>query len=253
MAAGEDWEDVAEERLFRPLGMASTSSRHADFLTRTNRAALHIKPDGAAGRRRSRATRTPRRRPAASARGAGPRRVDAARARRRQVRRRAVDRRAAIEATHVPLIARGPEPVTGGTPASTAWAGTSEFGRHGLSWGHAGAFSVGRAHGRHALTRTPTSAIVVLSNAFPTGAPEGIADSFFDLVFDGTVSQDWVAAWDAALRRPLRAGDRGRPGRLRHPARPRRRRPCRTAAYLGTYANAYAGEAVVAAEAAGWC
>jgi CubicO group peptidase (beta-lactamase class C family) len=44
---GKDWETIAEERLYRPLGMTSTSSRYADFLARANRAALHIKVDGA--------------------------------------------------------------------------------------------------------------------------------------------------------------------------------------------------------------
>jgi CubicO group peptidase (beta-lactamase class C family) len=44
---GESWEQVAEERLYRPLGMASTSSRHADFLIRKNRAALHVQAGGA--------------------------------------------------------------------------------------------------------------------------------------------------------------------------------------------------------------
>ena len=37
---------VAEEKLYRPLGMASTSSRYVDFLARTNRAALHVKAAG---------------------------------------------------------------------------------------------------------------------------------------------------------------------------------------------------------------
>ncbi len=47
MATGKDWETVADELLFRPLGMASTSYRHSDFLARTDRAELHVKPDGA--------------------------------------------------------------------------------------------------------------------------------------------------------------------------------------------------------------
>ena len=47
VAAGGNWETVADERLFRPLDMASTSYRHSDFLKRTNRAALHVRPGGA--------------------------------------------------------------------------------------------------------------------------------------------------------------------------------------------------------------
>jgi hypothetical protein len=39
---------------------------------------------------------------------------------------------------------------------------------------------------------------VVLSNAFPTGVPEGVSDSFADMVFDGEVRTDWVTAWNKA-------------------------------------------------------
>ena len=46
-AAGLSWEDAAEARLYKRLGMASTSSRHSDFLARTNRASLHVRFNGA--------------------------------------------------------------------------------------------------------------------------------------------------------------------------------------------------------------
>jgi CubicO group peptidase (beta-lactamase class C family) len=42
-AAGESWEDLAEERLFAPLGMTSTSYRFEDFGRRENRAAPHYR------------------------------------------------------------------------------------------------------------------------------------------------------------------------------------------------------------------
>jgi CubicO group peptidase (beta-lactamase class C family) len=42
-AAGESWEDLAEMRLFAPLGMTSTSYRFADFERRENRAAPHYR------------------------------------------------------------------------------------------------------------------------------------------------------------------------------------------------------------------
>ncbi|HEY2611751.1 MAG TPA: serine hydrolase domain-containing protein [Reyranella sp.] len=35
------WEEAAEEKLYKPLGMNSTSSRYRDFINRPNRAALH--------------------------------------------------------------------------------------------------------------------------------------------------------------------------------------------------------------------
>jgi hypothetical protein len=100
----------------------------------------------------------------------------------------------ALRQTHVPLTARGSNPVTGGESFyGLGW--NVEFGRHGLVWGHAGAFSVGA---RTLVTIFPRErlGIVIVANAFPTGVPEGLSDSFADLVFDGTVEKDWVSAWD---------------------------------------------------------
>ncbi|HZD52684.1 MAG TPA: serine hydrolase domain-containing protein, partial [Woeseiaceae bacterium] len=43
---GKAWEDIAEELVYAPLGMTSTSSRYADFLKHDNRAALHVRYHG---------------------------------------------------------------------------------------------------------------------------------------------------------------------------------------------------------------
>src|SRR5438445_2578561 len=45
-AYGLEWEQAAEEKLFKPLGMSSTSSRYANFVTRTNKALGHVLVDG---------------------------------------------------------------------------------------------------------------------------------------------------------------------------------------------------------------
>ncbi|MBV8093767.1 MAG: serine hydrolase, partial [Acetobacteraceae bacterium] len=45
-AAGLSWEDAADIKLFKPLGMVSTSARYADFIRQNDRAALHIRRDG---------------------------------------------------------------------------------------------------------------------------------------------------------------------------------------------------------------
>src|SRR5690242_16022214 len=47
--SGQGWEEAAEDRLYKPLGMASTSSRYRDFLNRPNRANLHVPVDGIVG------------------------------------------------------------------------------------------------------------------------------------------------------------------------------------------------------------
>jgi CubicO group peptidase (beta-lactamase class C family) len=248
MAAGQDWETVAEERLFRPLGMVSTSYRHDDFLARENRAELHVRPSGAW---EALVKRDPDEQ--APAGGVSSTVRDLAEWMRLELGRGSYAGEAfidadAIAATHAPVISRGPNPISGG--ASFYGLGWNlEFGRHGLSWGHAGAFSTGARSG---VTLYPDAGlgIVVLCNAFPTGVPEGIADSFFDLVFDGSVSRDWVSAWDAAfasLFGPAMAAARATWAAPPEPATP----ALPDAAYLGTYANAYAGEAVVAAEAGG--
>jgi hypothetical protein len=116
----------------------------------------------------------------------------------------------------------------------------------GLSWGHAGAFSVGA---RTLITIYPKSnlGIIVLSNAFPTGVPEGLADSFADLVFDGKVGKDWVKGWDEmynGLFGPAVAAAKATYGTPPASATP----ALALASYAGRYANAYVGEAVVANE-----
>ena len=45
-AVAKEWEDVSEEKLYKPLGMTSTSSRHQDFVERKNRALGHVKING---------------------------------------------------------------------------------------------------------------------------------------------------------------------------------------------------------------
>ena len=47
--SGRSWEEAAEEKLYKPLGMNSTSSRYRDFMNQANRAALHVPVDGELG------------------------------------------------------------------------------------------------------------------------------------------------------------------------------------------------------------
>jgi CubicO group peptidase (beta-lactamase class C family) len=45
-AYGLEWEEAARQKLYLPLGMNSTSSRYADFLTRPNKALGHVLING---------------------------------------------------------------------------------------------------------------------------------------------------------------------------------------------------------------
>lgn len=239
---GKSWEEVAEEKLYHPLGMASTSSRHADFVKHANRAALHIKVDGAWAAKIERD-------PDAQAPAGGVSSTagdlsqwvrlvlgDGVYAGKPLI---AAD---ALAQTHVPLMTRGKNPVSGGESFyGLGW--NVEFGRHGLSWGHAGAFSVGA---RTLVTIFPKEklGIVILANAFPTGVPEGLSDSFADLVFDGKVEKDWIEAWNgiyAGLFGPAVEAAKARFAAPPSPTRP----AASTSAYAGRYANDFIGDAVV--------
>ena len=43
---GKPWEEIADEQLYKPLGMTETSSRFSDYENNPNKAALHIFIDG---------------------------------------------------------------------------------------------------------------------------------------------------------------------------------------------------------------
>src|SRR5205814_6536936 len=45
-AYGLEWEDASEQKLYKPVGMNSTSSRHADFVARSNKTLGHVLVDG---------------------------------------------------------------------------------------------------------------------------------------------------------------------------------------------------------------
>jgi CubicO group peptidase (beta-lactamase class C family) len=238
---GKPWEAVAEEKLFKPLGMTSTSARQADFLTRPNRAALHVKVDGAwaAKLKRDPDAQAPAGGVSSSAR-------DLAQWVRLELGNGMYDGKrliaaAALDATHVPLMARGANPVTG-APSFYGLGWNIEFTNHGLSWGHAGAFSVGA---RTLATLYPKSGlgIVVLVNAFPTGVPEGLADSFADLVFDGKIEKDWVKNWDGIFDNLF--GPAFAAAKATYAAPVSVTSSLALASYAGRYANAFVGDAVV--------
>jgi hypothetical protein len=116
-----------------------------------------------------------------------------------------------------------------------------------VTWGHAGAFSVGA---RTVVTLWPKEklGIVVLTNCFPTGVPEGISDNFADQLFDGAVVADWVKPWDQLYDSMF--GPPGAAARATFAAPPSPPTPAAPdAAYLGRYFNDFAGDAVVVSEA----
>src|SRR5262249_49384438 len=115
--------------------------------------------------------------------------------------------KAALAETHVPASVRGVDPQTGSAGLyGLGWS--RDYREHGVEWNHAGAFAAG-ARTTVRLVPGARLGIVVLANAFPSGVPEGIAQTFFDDVFIGSPAKDWVALangiFDAAYKEMMKA------------------------------------------------
>jgi CubicO group peptidase (beta-lactamase class C family) len=238
-ATGKSWEDLSAERLYRPLGMRATSSRHRDFAAAKNRASLHVR---AGDKWVAKYNRDPDAQSPAG--GVSSTAADLARWLRLQLGggifngEQLIAARALAE-THRPQIVSRP-------PAKT----TDRAGFYGLGWNvsyddrgrvrlsHSGGFDLGAAT---AVSMLPAEGlgIVVLTNAAPMGVPEAVAASFFDLVLTGKVKKDWGTLYRRVFEEMSRpaygtATDYRKPPAQKSP-------PLPTGAYLGIYANDYFG------------
>lgn len=241
--AGLNWEQASEEKLYKPLGMSSTSSRYRDFEARSNRAGLHVRIDGkwASFTRRNADAQSP-------AGGASSSARDLAQWMRLELGYgrhdgRQIIKKEAIEQTHIPAIVRSVDAKTG--IASFYGLGWNiDYTEHGVECSHAGAFSAG-ARTMARFNPVEQLGIVVLSSAFPTGVPEALAASFFDFVFTGKPQRDWVTHWNeiyamnfgAPAMKAAMAPYASPPASIA-PALP-------VSAYAGDYVNDYVGEAKV--------
>jgi CubicO group peptidase (beta-lactamase class C family) len=246
---GQTWEDVSADKLYAPLGMTHMSSRYADFVKETNRAALHILVNG---------KWTPKLKRDADAQSPGGGVSSSARDMAQWIRLELANgkydgkqliRPEALAETHLPLIIRGPNPITG-KPAFYGLGWNVDYDSNGrVIWNHAGAFSAG-ARAVVELIPSEHLGIVVLSNAFPTGLPEAVAYTFFDLVHRGKPRKDWLTVWnnlyDALFGPAIKASKTmyGKP--LAHPTP-----ALSAAAYVGTYRNDYIGKAHVVEQESG--
>jgi CubicO group peptidase (beta-lactamase class C family) len=189
---GISWEDVSELILYRPLGMKSTSSRFADYLAAPDRAALHVRVNGAWVPRPGNDddAESPAGGVSSSAR-------DMAKFLRLHLRNGQFNGKTII-APEALAETRHPQVLTNPGGASPSYYGlgwnvsTDAQGRMRIN--HSGAFNSGAAT---VVTMYPTEdvGIVVLSNSFPIGVPEALAAGFFDLLFEGGITRDWVSLY----------------------------------------------------------
>jgi hypothetical protein len=211
--------------------MKVTSSRYADYLAAPDRAVGHVREGGAW------VPRTPNDDDAeAPAGGASSTARDMAKFLRLHLRDgqfggMTVIAAAALAETRRPQIVISP----GDPPGyyGLGWnVSTDAKGRTRIN--HSGAFNSGAAT---VISMIPSEdvGIVVLTNSFPIGAPEAVAASFFDLVFEGAITRDWVALYGQVFDDFWKAIIDRYPVYPPPPFPPVPARPL--AFYAGTYAN----------------
>ncbi|MGO9509865.1 MAG: serine hydrolase [Mycobacterium sp.] len=240
-AAGKSWEDLSDEVLYRPLGMASTSSRFADFMARPNHAVNHVK---VGDKWEPRFQRNPD--PQSPAAAVSSSVNDMARWLTMVLANGTYDGQR-ITSPEALLPAVTPQVIS--TPAANPKARASFYG-HGFSvsvnssgrttYSHSGAFTNGEATNFVALP-SEDLAIIALTNGAPYGIPETLTGQFMDLVQYGQVREDWGALYKKAIA-PTNNPEGSLLGK-QPPANPAPARPLTD--YVGSYANDYWGPAVV--------
>jgi CubicO group peptidase (beta-lactamase class C family) len=239
--AGKPWEDLADEALFKPLGMASTSFRYADYEARPNRAVGHIHVDG---KYQPLYKRDPD--PEAPAGGASSSANDFTHWLAMVLANGAYDGKQVVDPKAL-LPAVSPQIVS--SPASEPAmrsgfygfgfnVGTTSAARTELS--HSGAFELG-AGTNFVILPSADVGIVALTNGTASGVPEALTAAFADLVQFGTVREDWLTLYQQLLA-PIEKPEGSLVGQ-QPPANPAPAAPLST--YVGTYDNDYWGPATV--------
>ena len=186
-----EWDALAAEKLFTPLGMKSTSYRFADYAGAKNRALLHVLVDG---KWTAKNTRQPDAQ--APAGGVSSTITDLAQWMRLHLAGGEFNGKPLIDAAAL-AETRTPQFVTGFSPEQ------GRIGSYGLGWNvsdqrgglivanHSGEFSLG-VRTEVSLLPTEEIGITVLSNGAPNGVPEGLTESFIDWALDGELERDWL-------------------------------------------------------------
>lgn len=247
VAAGMAWADLAEETLFKPLGMARSSYRHADYMAHANRARLHAigaDPDGPAWV--AKYERFPD--AEAPAGGASASIADIARYLRLQLNEGRFEGRSLIDAdalaaTHAPQQITGPPRTPTSRAAFYGFGWNVSYDEHGyLELGHSGAFYLGAAT-NISLLPSEELGIAVFTNAAPIGVAEAIAKSFLDIARNGAQTVDWLGFYGMVFRAMRNAEmnefDYAEPPTAAEPPGP-------LDDYEGVYANDYYGPVTIA-------
>ena len=238
-AYGLEWEAAANEKLFKPLGMTSASSRYADFVAQSNKALGHVLVDGKWVQKfkRDADAQSP-------AGGVSSSVNDVAKWIRLQLAngkfegKQIVDEKALAE-THHPQMLTGFSPFTG-LPGFYGLGWNVSYDDQGrLRLNHSGAFALGTATYVN-LVPAEQLGIVVLTNAYPIGIAEALGTTFVDTALYGKPTQDWLAIFKQAFSNPAAVGTVLGFDYSKLPASPAP--AIRNSAYVGRYTNDFFGE-----------
>ncbi|WP_166388188.1 serine hydrolase [Catellatospora methionotrophica] len=242
-AAGTSWEQLSAQTLYRPLGMSHTSSDFADYEKNPDRAVGHVKVGDAW---QAKYVRDPQAQSPAG--GVSSTVDDMVKWMRLQLGGGKYDGRQVVDAmalqqTHEPHNTASPPRAPDGVPGFYGLGfnvGYDQSGR--LRLGHSGAFDLGAAT-NVAMIPGEGLGIVVLTNAQPIGVAESIAYNFLDIASYGRQTTDWLPFLLGVFAKIDSEGT-SKTDYAKPPANPAAARP--SAAYTGTYANAYYGPLTVA-------
>ena len=236
-ASGRAWEDLAQEVLFEPLGMTSSSFTFADLQRRANRAALHARVDG---------RWVPELTADYDAQAPAGSASSSIRDLTKWLTMMLAQGEPIIEAEQLFRLWQ-PATVRPGTPTISQAASF-----YGLGWNvnyeptgelrvsHSGAFGRG---GATSIILYPSKglALAAISNSSPLGVPEAIGVEFADVIRYGTSTQsDWVAVIGPYIALPETPDQQkySRPAANPQPAKS-------LTAYVGSYDNDLYGELTV--------
>src|SRR5438094_2389635 len=238
-AYGLEWEAAANEKLFKPLGMTSASSRYADFVAQPNKALGHVLVDG---KWLQKFKRDP---DAQSPTGGVSSSVnDLAKWMRLQLANGKFDGKQivnekALAETHHPHMLTGFNPFTR-LPTFYGLGWNVSYDPEGrLRLNHSGAFALGAATYVN-LVPGEQLGIVVLTNAYPLGIAEALGTTFLDIALYGKSTQDWFALFKQVYSNPAAIGtvlgfDYSKPPASPAPV-------LKNNAYVGRYTNDFFGD-----------
>jgi CubicO group peptidase (beta-lactamase class C family) len=239
-AVRKPWADLAYERLFKPLGMNSSSYRYSDYEGTANKAIIHLIEDGKAIPRYH---RDPDAEAPAGAASSSIR--DVAEWLRLQLGNGTWEGQCivapdALDETHSPQIQKGTDPNGNPTYYGLGW-NVDKDAAGKLILSHSGAFFLGTGT---TVKFSPSEqlGILMLTNGTPTGLVEAVANTFFDIYNTGAPTRDWLTIFSAAFKSMIEEGNNATTdySKLTPPASPSGGKALST--YTGTYGNNYYGK-----------